>query len=89
MSGGKFDYAQHRIQDIIDSIEEIIETNDVVDWHKFSPETLQEFQNGIIALQKAYIYAQRIDWLVSADDGEENFHERLKEDLQASGFDKL
>lgn len=29
----------------------------------------------------AQVYAQRIDWLLSGDDGEDNFHLRLKEDL--------
>jgi hypothetical protein len=30
----------------------------------------------------AEIYAQRIDWLLSGDDGEDSFRERLKEDLE-------
>jgi hypothetical protein len=30
----------------------------------------------------AQIYAQRIDWLISGDDGEDSFRERLKEDLE-------
>jgi len=34
-------------------------------------------------LRKAAIYAQRIDWLLSGDDGEESFLERLKEELDA------
>ena len=29
----------------------------------------------------AAIYAQRIDWLLSGDDGEESFKRRLKEEL--------
>ena len=33
-------------------------------------------------LKQAEIYAQRIDWLLSGDDGEESFHERLKEELE-------
>jgi len=32
-------------------------------------------------LKKAQIYAQRIDYLISGDDGEESFRERLKEEL--------
>lgn len=32
-------------------------------------------------MKQAEVYAQRIDWLLSGDDGEESFHERLKEDL--------
>ena len=48
----------------------------------YSKETLDEFRKGLDILNKAYIYAQRIDWLLSGDDGEESFHKRLKEDLK-------
>ena len=77
MSGGRFDYAQYRLDDIIDSIKNSIEDNP----YSLKEETLEEFLKGIEFLKKAYIYTQRIDWLLSGDDGEETFHERLKEDL--------
>jgi hypothetical protein len=32
-------------------------------------------------LKIAQVYAQRVDWLVSGDDGEESFITRLDEDL--------
>ena len=48
----------------------------------FSKETIKEFKKGLAILKKAYVYAQRIDWLLSGDDGEESFHERLKEDFE-------
>lgn len=47
----------------------------------YTEETLQEFRNGVDILRRAYIYAQRIDWLLSGDDGEESFHKRLREEL--------
>lgn len=47
----------------------------------YTPETIQEFRNGIEILKKASIYVRRIDWLISGDDGEDSFHKRLKEDL--------
>ena len=34
-------------------------------------------------MRAAAIYAQRIDWLVSGDDGEETFHQRLAEELRS------
>lgn len=50
--------------------------------HEFEyPETLEEFKKGLKILKTAAIYAQRIDWLLSGDDGEESFKERLKEEL--------
>ena len=49
--------------------------------YKYSKETIKEFKKGLARLKKAYVYAQRIDWLLSADDDEESFHRKLKEDL--------
>ena len=52
-------------------------------WHHEinDPEVLEEFKKGLKILKTAAIYAQRIDWLLSGDDGEQSFKERLKEDL--------
>lgn len=44
--------------------------------------TIASFKDGLKFLKLAAIYAQRIDWLMSGDDGEESFHERLKEDVE-------
>lgn len=107
MSGGHFDYKQFEIEQIIDSIERIIENNgrkktdeELKDefWHgpdwyerypedlyhyKYPDEVIEKFKEGVDALRKAAIYAQRIDWLLSGDDGEESFLKRLKEELDA------
>ena len=62
------------------------------DWYKKYPEDLyhyeypeeviEKFKEAVIALRKAAVYAQRVDWLLSGDDGEETFLERLKKDLE-------
>lgn len=57
------------------------ENGEIPCYPDYTPETIQEFKNGIDILKKASVYAQRIDWLISGDDGEENFHKRLKQDL--------
>jgi len=75
MSGGHFDYHQYRIREIAESVEDIIQN------YKYPPEVLEKIKEGLDALKKAEIYAQRIDWLVSGDDGPETFLERLNEDL--------
>ena len=49
---------------------------------EYSEETIEEFKKGLDILRKAYIYAQRIDYLLSGDDDEKLFHERLKEDFE-------
>jgi len=90
MSGGHFQGNQYRIQSIIDEIEDIILKNDAPKldgsgyWigYGYPPEIIEKFREGLEYLTKAQIYAQRIDWLVSGDDGEETFLKRLKHDLK-------
>ena len=90
MSGGYFDYAQYRIEYIADEVEQLIINNNntekdewgYVKGHHYSPETIEEFKIGLEYLQKAQIYAQRIDWLISGDDSEDTFHTRLQSELQ-------
>lgn len=48
---------------------------------EYTEETIKEFKTAIRTLRMAQVYAQRADWLISGDDGEESFHERLAEDL--------
>jgi hypothetical protein len=87
MSGGAFDYMQYRLNDLADGIENEIDTNqmepDQWGWtgYNFSKETIAKFKEGADLCRRAAIFAQRIDWLVSGDDGEETFHKRLKEEL--------
>lgn len=49
----------------------------------FEEETLRRFEEAIYVLKKAYIYLQRVDYLIACDDGEESFEERLVEELKA------
>lgn len=51
-------------------------------YSNYSEETIEEFKKGIDIIKQAYVYIQRVDWLLSGDDGEDTFHERLKEDLK-------
>lgn len=94
MSGGAFDYKQYIIDDIANLIQEEIDLNDDKDeWGQaignlFCKEVIDEFKKGVELLRKAAIYAQRIDWLLSSDDGEESFLERLNEDLKESGLEE-
>lgn len=47
----------------------------------YSDEVIEEFKKAVQHLRVAYVYAQRIDLLVSGDDSEESFMKRLKNDL--------
>jgi hypothetical protein len=44
--------------------------------------TMEQFKKALKTLRQAYVYAQRIDWLLSCDDGEDCFHRRLKIELE-------
>lgn len=90
MSGGHFEYQQIQIWNIAQEIKELIDNNhnqslDEFGYpigRNFSPKTIEKFIEAYDLLIRAYLYAQRIDWLVSDDDDEDSFHERLKEDLR-------
>lgn len=83
MSGGAFDYVQFRLQhEAIDELKKIINEN--VNDKKYSDDTIEKFKIGLNSLELALIYLNRIDWLVSGDDSENTFHQRLSEDLNIS-----
>lgn len=90
MSGGHFDYSQFHISNIAEEIEHIIENNERTEKDRwgddigchFSPETIEKFTEAVRLLKEAYIYAQRIDWLLSGDDGEQDFLSRLGKSLE-------
>lgn len=50
--------------------------------HKYPPEVIEEFKKGAEIIKLAQIYMNRIDWLLSGDDGEETFISRLKKDKE-------
>lgn len=52
-------------------------------YHPIYPEKVQEeLENAVYILKKAAIYAQRVDWYLSGDDGDESFLKRLKTELE-------
>ena len=48
---------------------------------EYPEEVIEEFKKGVEIIKQAQIYIQRLDWLLSGDDGEESFLKRLKDDL--------
>ena len=89
MSGGHFDYAQYRINDIAADIDELIARNDDVELDEYgepngralSPKTIERFREAAHELRRAAEMAQRVDWLISGDDGEDSFHRRWNESV--------
>lgn len=97
MSGGHFHYNQYKILNIAEELELYIqkcERKEKKDWgytdedgnyiqhiYEEPEEVLNEFRKAVKVLREAYVYANRIDWLLSGDDGDETFLIRLKKEL--------
>ena len=98
MSGGFFDYSQQRfenefVEPFIEKLKRFKEyrnmksftdEDDFYRWfaNDISEDTMEEFRNAARIMKQAVVYAQRIDWFLSGDDGEDSFHERLKKELE-------
>ena len=90
MSGGHFDYAQYRIDDIALEIDEVIESNDDQtpnEWggkkgNEYPTAIIEKFKEAAHTLRQAQEMAQRVDWLLSGDDGEDSFLRRWDEEVR-------
>ena len=56
---------------------------DDADVLELSDETIETMKEAYKQIRMAEIYATRIDWVMSGDDGENDLQERLQEDLKA------
>ena len=50
--------------------------------YKYPDEVIEKMKEAVKALKIAQVYAQRVDWLLSGDDGEESFLSRLEDELK-------
>lgn len=103
MSGGAFEYKQHCIREIHESIQSELDLmgkekpkeelryfdKDYLDKYPEektypieSNEVIEIYQTAIVYLKMAEVFAQRIDWYMSGDDGEESLISRLRDDLK-------
>jgi hypothetical protein len=97
MSGGHFRYINRFFDEVAEEIERLVRDNDLpaVDGDPyrynpdeprgfgFSPEVLVRFREAAATCRRAAVMANRVDYLVSADDGEDNFMQRWDHDLAA------
>ena len=82
MSGGSLNY--WNANDPID----ILKKELLFAKNKYSEKAIQVMQETIRKLREAEIYSHRVEWFLSGDDGEDNLHERLKEDLEELAKEK-
>jgi hypothetical protein len=97
MSGGRFEYIQYRLDDVADCIQREIDRSglkmtkeeqegyyDTDTYYEYPPEVIEKFKEAVSIIRKASIYMHRVDWLLSGDDGDDTFLERLKDDLDGT-----
>lgn len=100
MSGGAFEYKQYKIQDLIEDMENLLVRLDKEPIDSFECDSLKRYvddsellknkiKENIGYLKRAYIFTKRIDWFISGDDGEENFYERLKEEIEKLEYEEI
>jgi hypothetical protein len=95
MSGGTFEYTQYQISQLADQISRELEQDtlvktdpdkakDKLGWlpEPLTEETTAKFKEAITTLNKAFIMAHRIDWLIAGDDSQASFNKRWEEDLK-------
>ena len=97
MSGGHLFHQQHRIEEIAGEIESLIWTNDdeTLDQYGermgngYPPEIIEKFYTASYALRRAAAMVQRIDYLVSGDDGPDTFLRLWQEEVRRARKDLL
>ena len=90
MSGGYFDYNQWKIDLVASEIEQLIGNNydkRINAWggnvgRNYPAPVMRRFKQAVKTLRRAAVMTQRIDWLVSDDDGVEEFMRRWDEELK-------
>ena len=86
MSGGAFDYKQYTIREIADQIQRHIETNgqptEYGEGYEYPPEIIAKFKEAAHELERAADMAQRVDWLLSGDDGDDSFLTRWEREVR-------
>ena len=87
MSGGHFDYKQYGLQEVADTlIGDIARCKVKTSWREaYDEQVIERMEDGLKAIVEAAVYMNRIDWLLSGDDGEDTFLRRLREDLKEAG----
>lgn len=82
MSGGRFEYKQWVLNDIVESILNEMEDIDAnVEEDGQQEELLELMRSTVDALELAKVSVTRLDWYLSGDDGFETYKQRLKYDI--------
>lgn len=75
MSGGHYDYIQYRMEELADKIRRDAKRHDL------SLDIQDRFEAAALTVERAAKMVNRIDWLLSDDDGEDSFMRRWEQEL--------
>jgi len=83
MSGGHFDYQQYRLNDIAEELRRTIakcrQKREYYDY--YSDKFINDMVDAYHKSKELEVILNRIDWVLSGDDSEESYIERLAEDM--------
>jgi len=86
MSGGHFDYQQHRFNDVADEIERVLGP---MEPDAYIPDGIEDagirekFMETLHECRRCAEMVQRVDWLLSGDDGPDCFRRRWEKEVRA------
>jgi hypothetical protein len=92
MSGGHIGYHRHRLEHIAFEIDELIAMNDSETLDRFgekigngfSQEVIEKFDDAVHTLRQAAEMIERIDYLLSGDDGPDTFLRLWRTEVRTS-----
>lgn len=87
MSGGALElsHMEWQFEETINQIKNYIDEREEKGY-PLKQETKDKLHEGINIIKKAKVYINKIDYLIADDDGEQEFHDRLLEDLSNEYF---
>ena len=82
MSGGRFGFVQYNLSDVADSIREHREREMKDPDYPLPADIAEKFEEAAKTCELASVMVQRVDWLLSGDDGYDSFRERWAEEVK-------
>ena len=81
MSGGHFNYAQDRLVPVIEELDSLIQRAKSGDDLNLSKLIISRIKEAKLTTLLAQEMIQRIDWLISGDDGGNSFHKKWNKNI--------
>jgi len=87
LSGGAFDYQDSRLDDIADTLRiKIAKCRKGHEYYDYPERFLNEMISTYRKTKELRVLLQRMDWVLSGDDGVDTYFERITEDMDSLKF---